>query len=70
VNAETIRELLRRQPFEPFEIRMTIGDVRLIRHPELAMLVGGRLVIGYPENERIAIVSLLHIAGVELRQAV
>jgi hypothetical protein len=69
MNAETIREMLRRMPFEPFEVRMTNGDNHSIRHPELAMLVGSRLVVGYPENERIAILSLLHVAVIEMAQA-
>lgn len=66
MNADTIRELIRRQPFEPFEIRMTNGDVHQIRHPEMVMIVGGRAVIGYPDTERIAILSLLHAASIEM----
>jgi hypothetical protein len=69
MNAEAIRELLKRMPFESFEVRMTNGDNHSIRHPELAMLVGSRLVIGYPDTGRIAIVSLLHIAAIDLAQA-
>jgi hypothetical protein len=68
MNAETIRELLRRQPFEPFTMRMTNGDVYQVRHPEMVLIVGPRLVIGYPETERIIIVSLLHIAAIEVPQ--
>ncbi len=66
MNAETFRELLRRQPFEPFEIRMTNGDVHTVRHPEVMMIVGGRAVVGYPDTGRIAILSLLHVATVEM----
>ena len=68
MNAETLRDLLRRQPFEPFEVRMTNGDVHQIRHPELAMIVGARMVVGYPDTGRVAILSLLHVAAVELLQ--
>ena len=35
--------LLTRQPFEPFEVRMTNGDTHSIRHPENAWLAGSRL---------------------------
>ena len=70
MNAETFRDLLRRQPFEPFEIRMTNGDVHPVRHPEVVMLVGGRAVVGYPETERIAILSLLHVAAIEMLRQV
>ena len=69
MNADTIRELLRRQPFEPFEIRMTNGDTHQIRHPEMVMIVGPRLVVGYPDTERIAILSLLHITSIHMLQA-
>ena len=68
MNVETLRELLRRQPFEPFEVRMTNGDAHRIRHPELAFLAGSRLVVHYPENDRIAILSLLHAATIEMIQ--
>lgn len=34
MNAETIREYLRRKPFEPFVIRMSNGEIHEIRHPE------------------------------------
>jgi len=56
-------------PFEPFEIRMTNGDVHLIRHPELVLIIGSRMVVGYPETERIAILSLLHITAIEMPEA-
>lgn len=66
MNVETIRELLRRQPFEPFELRMTNGDHHPVRHPENAFLAGSRLIVYYPENDRIAILSLLHAATIEM----
>ena len=69
MNAETIRELLRRQPFEPFEIRMNLGEIHRIQHPELAMLAGSRLIIHYPETDRIAILSLLHAATIDMVQS-
>jgi hypothetical protein len=68
MNSESIRQLLRRQPFEPFARRLTNGDVHVIRHPEMVLIVGPRLVVGYPDTERIAIVSLLHIAAIEMPQ--
>lgn len=68
MNAETMREMLRRQPFEPFQIRMTNGDIHEIRHPEFGMVTGGRFVIGY--EDRVVILSLLHIAAIEMTPAV
>ena len=68
MNAESIRNLLQRQPFEPFEIRMTNGDSHEFRHPEMAMIVGARVVVGYPDTGRVAILSLLHVASIESAQ--
>ncbi len=66
MNAETIRDLLHRQPFEAFEVRMTNGENHPIRHPENALLAGGRLIVYHPSNDRIAILSLLHAATIEM----
>jgi hypothetical protein len=69
MNAETIRDLLGRRPFESFEIHMTNGNVHQVRHPEMVMIVRTRLVVGYPDTGRIAIPSLLHVATIEMQQA-
>ena len=52
MNAETIREFIRKQPFEPFEVRLSNGDVHQVRHPEFGMLLNHTLVIGYPDWTR------------------
>lgn len=65
MNADTIREMLRRQPFEPFEVRLSSGEVHEVRHPEFAIVTPGRLVIADPVTERVSILSLFHIT--ELR---
>jgi hypothetical protein len=65
MNAETVREMLNRRPFEPFEVRMSNGDRYQVRHPEFAMLVRQTLVIGYADSDRISICSLLHVASLE-----
>ena len=38
MKAETIKEALSKQPFEPFTVRMGSGDVIPVRHPEFAFL--------------------------------
>jgi len=65
MNAETIRELLKRQPFEPLEVRLSKGDVHRIPHPEFAILLKSTLVIGVPDSDRVILCSLLHIASIE-----
>ncbi len=65
MNAETIRELLKRQPFETLEVRLSNGDVHRIPHPEFAILLKSTLVIGVPDSDRVILCSLLHIASIE-----
>jgi hypothetical protein len=65
---ESIRERLRQQPFEPFEVRLSNGDVHRIGHPELAWMAGNRLYIYYPEKDRVVNASLLHVVSTEYQQ--
>ena len=39
MNADAIRDYLRREPFEPFVIRMSNGEVHEVRHPECAFVM-------------------------------
>jgi hypothetical protein len=65
---ETLEELLHRQPFEPFEVRLSNGDAFQVKHPEFAMLLKSRLVIGSPESDRVVFCSLLHVANAQTLQ--
>jgi hypothetical protein len=65
MNAEVIRELMRRRPFEQFKLRMTNGEVFEVKHPELAIVMKTRVIIADPENDRVWTCSLLHVAAVE-----
>jgi hypothetical protein len=65
MNTETVRQLLDLRPFEQLQVRLSNGDVHLVRHPEFAMLLRNTLVIGYPDSDRVAICGLLHIANIE-----
>lgn len=69
MNAETIRELIRQQPFAPFKLRMTNGDVFEVRHPEMALVLKTKVIVGDPENDHSWICSLLHVASIESSQA-
>lgn len=68
MNAETLREWLRRQPFEPFEIRLSNGETHHVRHPENVALGGTRVVVAYPDTERVVHCSLVHINTIEAMQ--
>jgi hypothetical protein len=69
MNAETIREYLRREPFEPFFIRMSNGETHEIRHPECALLMRTRVIVYYPDDDRSVTCALVHINSVETLQA-
>jgi uncharacterized protein (DUF302 family) len=67
MNAEAIRGMLNRRPFEPFEIVMSSGERRLVKHPEFAILLPSRLIVTDPVADQAAMLSLVHIT--ELRPA-
>jgi hypothetical protein len=69
MNAEAIRGYLRREPFEPFVIRMSNGEVYEIRHPECALVMKTKVIVGYPEEDRTVTCALVHINSVEALQA-
>lgn len=61
---EALVPLLRKQPFQPFEVRMSNGDAYQVRHPEMALLLKSNLVFGSPESDKFTFCALLHITGV------
>lgn len=69
MNAESIRELLKRQPFMRFRVILSNGDEYEVVHPEFVVLTKNGLVITYPDSDRISICALLHIAGIETEAA-
>jgi hypothetical protein len=68
MNHDAMQELLRRQPFEPFEIRLSNGERHEVRDPEMALLLRSRLMIAQPDD-RVVICPFLHIASVETLQS-
>ncbi|MGA8348724.1 MAG: hypothetical protein WB773_13150 [Isosphaeraceae bacterium] len=71
---EDLRDLLRKQPFEPFRLVMTDGVGLDIRHPDL-LWVGRRIAMvgltGEPGQtffERAVQVDLLHVIRIETLQ--
>ncbi|MDA1050125.1 MAG: hypothetical protein O3C40_06555 [Planctomycetota bacterium] len=66
---ETLKELLDRRPFEPFEICLSNGEKYEVRHPEMAMLLKSRIIIGDAENDRMTICGLIHINSIKTLQS-
>ena len=69
MNADAIRGFLRREPFEPFVIRMSNGEAHEIRHPECALVMKTKVIVGYPEEDRSVTCSLIHVNSVDALQA-
>jgi hypothetical protein len=69
MNADTIRDSLRREPFEPFVIRMSNGQVQEIRHPECAFVMKTKMIVYYPDDDRSVTCSLVHVNSIEALQA-
>lgn len=69
MNAETIKDYLRREPFKPFVIRMSNGEAHKIRHPECAFVMKTRVIVYYPDEDRSVTCALIHINSVETLQA-
>jgi hypothetical protein len=64
MNAEALREMLRRVPFVPLEVQLSRQETYEIRHPEFAMVLPSRLILGFPETDRTVTCSLIHITRV------
>jgi hypothetical protein len=69
---DDIRQLLRRQPFEPFRICVLDGTTYDVRDPDLIALGRSAVQIGFPAARlavpllhREVLVALLHITRLE-----
>lgn len=74
---QKILDLLLTRPFVPFRIELSSGTVHTIRHPDQVMVVGALIFVGVsqenapgPEYADVAIISLLHVAKVDILQPV
>jgi hypothetical protein len=68
MNADAIREMLQRQPFQPFVIHLSSGETHEVRHPKCVAIGKGRIAITDPDADRVAVCSLVHVASVEFLQ--
>jgi hypothetical protein len=68
MSGDLIRERLRKQPFEPFEVHVSSGDVYQVKHPEQGLVTGTNFYVWFPETDHVASLSLLHITGLEVSE--
>jgi hypothetical protein len=62
---DDLRDLLTRDPFVPFRVRLSSGDHFDIRDPLSAALMKSRLFIAVPNSDKSIYVPYLHIAALE-----
>lgn len=65
-----MREVLAKQPSEPFRLRMSNGDEYVVRHPEFVALTKTRVFVGVGSGrdevpDRHAELDLLRVVSVE-----
>ena len=69
MTVQTFRDLLKKQPFQPFRLVMSSGTAYDVRHPEMAFLTRTDILVGIDVEDDIAaefkICSLLHVTAVE-----
>ena len=63
--AGELRDILDREPFQPFRVRLSSGDAYDIRNPGLALVMRSRLFIAFPNSDRWTLIPFLHIAAIE-----
>ncbi|HSI32884.1 MAG: hypothetical protein ACAI43_12300 [Phycisphaerae bacterium] len=64
---EKIRDYLHRQPFQPFDIRVSDGRCYTVDHPDFLMRSrGGRLVYLVTEDDREIVLDVEHIVSMEV----
>jgi hypothetical protein len=68
MNMDTIREWLNRRPIEPFVLRLSNGESHEVRHPENVVLLKSRIILGYPESDRVVHCALIHVNSIEALQ--
>lgn len=69
MNPETISELLTRQPFQPFRVKLSNQEHFDVYNPGLVVVLKRDLFVAEPSRDRFHIYALIHVVGVESLQA-
>jgi hypothetical protein len=65
---EQIEELLDREPFLPFRIKLAGGEEYAIEDPHLVALGKSQLIVCAPKSDRYAILRLNQITSLDVGQ--
>jgi hypothetical protein len=67
--ADSVRERLGREPFQPFRICASSGKDILVAGPGLVVLMKSEVFVAAPNSDKWAQIPYLHIAGLEVATA-
>lgn len=62
---DTIREMLRRGPFESFRLVTSSGESYVVHNPDLLALLKSEVFIAQPNSDKRTFIPLLHVTAVE-----
>lgn len=65
MNAETIVDMLEREPFQPFRVCLSSGESYTVTNPHMVAVMKSKVFIALPGSERSTFVAYLHIAALE-----
>ena len=63
--ADTIREMVDREPFEPFRVVTSSGDSYVVNNPHLVALLKSEVFIAHPNSDQRAFVPFRNITAVK-----
>lgn len=69
MSPETLNELLARQPFQPFRIKLSNQETVDIRNPSLVVVMKREIFVADPSRDHFHLYALMHVVGVESLQA-
>ncbi len=64
MNTKDMREVLHREPFEPFRIVTSSGESYTVRNPDIVAMMERRLFIALP-GDRWTFVPYIHVSAIE-----
>ncbi|MEX0718986.1 MAG: hypothetical protein WD066_20495 [Planctomycetaceae bacterium] len=62
---DEVQAWLRREPFQPFAVKLSSGETYEVPHLEYAALLKNSLIVAFPDSDRYAECALLHVASIE-----
>ena len=62
---DTLRDLLSRDPFRPFRVRVSSGSTYEVRNPDLAVPLKSQLFLAVPNSDKVTFIPYLYIAAVD-----